>query len=58
MFDREITIEHNQLPKRYLKDDENDQGTQHIKRMILSQYGSRSKSLKKYNNIKRFSEYK
>ena len=32
MLDREITIEHNQLPKRYLKDDENDQGTQHIKR--------------------------
>ena len=30
-FDRAINIEHKQIPKRYLTDDENYHGTQHIK---------------------------
>ena len=32
MFDRETTIERKQILKLYLIDDENCQGTQHIKR--------------------------
>ena len=34
MFDRENNIEHKQLPKIYLTDDENYYGTQHIKRIF------------------------
>ena len=34
MFDREINIEHKQIPRRYFTDDENYHGTQHIKRIF------------------------
>ena len=35
MFDREINIEHKQIPKRYLTEDENYHSTQHIKSFLL-----------------------
>ena len=34
MLDRAVNIEHKQIPKRYLRDDENYHGTQHIKRIF------------------------